>query len=243
MVGKNAETATNNQIINLKVGNKYYLIMKTIKKALRPIAFFFASLIMFTSCEQYDNDADSSLAKYEGLELFKSIMFADGAATMEFEMLSRTKSVIDNFDSEKLSSYREAQNKVINYISNTNPEYFEEFKNKINSNDANLISTALNESVIKIKSFLAMESEKENINLNKYLVEHENDLDLSDYSGEDINGVGLWVLVTVLVVLFIVVNVNVTSTVNMDVLQEDVGYARSMHSIDHQSFVLEILEK
>ena len=95
--------------------------MKTIRKFLSPLSFFLATLILFTSCEQYDNNLGTNLSEHNEVELFKSIIFADGEITNNFETLADSRKMIENFDSEQLTKYRETQTKVINFITENNP--------------------------------------------------------------------------------------------------------------------------
>ena len=213
--------------------------MKTIRKFLSPLSFFLATLILFTSCEQYDNNLGTNLSEHNEVELFKSIIFADGEITNNFETLADSRKMIENFDSEQLTKYRETQTKVINYITENNPIFFTSFKDKITSNNASLVSEAINESVYQVKAYLKEEMKLKNLEINKNLIEHENDLDLSDYNDDIISGVGVWLFVTVVVVLFIVINTTIDTNKTSGVPTS----AKGNSSFSHQSLVLEILNK
>ena len=62
--------------------NFNFLIMKSIRKQLKPISLFMAFLVLFMSCQQYDDDIVNDSIKTDlvtGKELFKSIFFGYGS--------------------------------------------------------------------------------------------------------------------------------------------------------------------
>jgi SdpC family antimicrobial peptide len=117
--------------------------MKTIRKiAQHPIfVFLLITNFLFVSCTQSDSPTIET-SQIDGIELFKSIIFTDGALTSKIpalENLSQTK----NLNKEELKQFRIMQNEFIQYISAKDINYFEKFKKSISSKNPEIISKAL----------------------------------------------------------------------------------------------------
>jgi len=115
--------------------------MILIRKFLKSISFFLTGLILFVSCEQYDNNA-SNFAKYSGEELFKSIVFADGKLANELPALSGI-SQLDRMSKDEINELRTYENDIIAYLKSTNKNYFVDFKNSMYSQNPEVISNAI----------------------------------------------------------------------------------------------------
>jgi len=84
------------------------MIMKSIRKQLKPISLFMAFLVLFVSCEQYDDDIFNDSIKTNqvtGKELFKSIFFGYGSIGGQISILEKKSSSIKRFSKEETQEF------------------------------------------------------------------------------------------------------------------------------------------
>jgi SdpC family antimicrobial peptide len=145
--------------------------MNILSKFRKPyFAMFLASLILFVSCEQYDNDVpinstETSIAKFSGQELFSSIIFMDGRATSLFPIIENSfniKGYLD--DSEKRKEYRELQQKAIQFLQAENSVFFNDFQKSMYSQDPLIIKEAIINGAKILRPFLNEELKGKGLN-------------------------------------------------------------------------------
>ena len=80
------------------------MIVKSIRKQLKPISLFMAFLVLFVSCEQYDDDIFNDSIKTNqvtGKELFKSIFFGYGSIGGQISILEKNHLQLNVFQKKK----------------------------------------------------------------------------------------------------------------------------------------------
>ncbi len=106
-----------------------------------------ASLVLFMSCEQYDNDGTEPILdeKISGEELFKSIIFADGNLTADIPSL-QSVSQVEKMTSKEIIEFRAFQEEIISFLKSENSNYFEDFRDVMYSRNPEIISKAITKS-------------------------------------------------------------------------------------------------
>ena len=108
---------------------------------------------IFVSCSR-DNlnlptanqDVSSKSVNYDGKEIFKSIVFADGALASKVTFVNDHFNMLKNLKSEKeIKAYKEYENEVVSYLEKQQPNFFNDFKTSMLSKDPNQIQKKLNE--------------------------------------------------------------------------------------------------
>jgi SdpC family antimicrobial peptide len=127
-------------------------------------AMFLATLMLFTSCSQYDNDipidnlSENSLEVFSGQELFKSIVFMNGEATSLFTVMENNFNIKEYLNtSEKEKEYKDVQERAIKFIQKENPDFFNSFQKNMYSKNPILIKETLLKSAETLKPFLNRE--------------------------------------------------------------------------------------
>lgn len=115
------------------------------------------------SCNKADDFMDSDNpqgitlknAQFSGEELFKSIYFVDGQATSLLPVLTDNIKIYDYLKTqEEIAEYKQFQDKVILYLSTTNPDFFTNFQQAMSSQDPVKIKETLLESTKLMLPFL-----------------------------------------------------------------------------------------
>lgn len=129
--------------------------MKYIRKRLNPISLFMAFLVLFISCEQYDDNIATPVeSKLNGEEIFKSIFFGIGELSNRTILLSQISEIVDELNSEQKNEYLsniEVLTKVINV---NDPNFFPSFEQSIKSNNHLYVKNAIEEGTLAIKNNL-----------------------------------------------------------------------------------------
>ena len=126
------------------------LTQRIVRKPL--FAMFLSFLILFTSCQPHEllensNNLSNSILKktvdYDAEEIFKSIVFGDGAYTHKIPALHNLN-ILENFKTEEeINTFRNTQSDIIEYIKKRDKNYFNEFKKGILSGNPTTISNTL----------------------------------------------------------------------------------------------------
>ena len=114
-----------------------------------------ASLILFTSCEQYENDTlttspENSIAKFSGEDLFKGLFFFQNDISKNISYLNNVKLEIEKLKNERnkiSTSLKELSDISINYINEKYPDFFDELQQTMYSGNLYDIEKGLNKSV------------------------------------------------------------------------------------------------
>ena len=118
------------------------------------ISCLLAFLVFFVSCSPNsttDIANNENLQKMSGEDLFKSIIFKEG----EFGKKLYSKEdleLLEKLDSQTLTELNKVKIEILNEIKKSNPNYFIEFKNQINSNDHSIVMKTIEEANIKVKN-------------------------------------------------------------------------------------------
>jgi len=119
--------------------------MKTLRKKLKSISFLMSFIILFASCNYYDDNSgvDNSISEFTGKDLYKSIFFAYGDFAKNINSYS---SNVDNLNKLSLNQKEDIKNDLddlVKSIETTNPSFFEDFKIAILSKNHRLIDEAI----------------------------------------------------------------------------------------------------
>lgn len=153
--------------------------MKSIRKQLKPISLFMAFLVLFISCEQYDDSPVESKLKYSGEEIFKGLfLYQDNEISENISFLSDYSGKINSFgeNSEIKQLLKEMSEISATYIKVKYPNFFQELEAAIYSDNLFEIQDKLNKSVVIIEqSLLSHDKYRDGMKLGKIVSE---DVDL-----------------------------------------------------------------
>jgi SdpC family antimicrobial peptide len=133
--------------------------MKTIRGIAQNQIFIFTLIanFLFVSCSTdntSDNKSSENVIKAENLtgkEIFKSIIFADGALANKIDFVKDHFDVLSTLKTEKeINSFHAAENEAINYLEKNNPMFFENFKQSMLTRDPSVILKSLNEASLAL---------------------------------------------------------------------------------------------
>lgn len=117
--------------------------MKTIRTHLSKISIFMGLLLMFVSCNQYD---DLSLNKdYSAKDVFKSVIFGTGEFAKNISIFNEQSKSIERLDINQKDKMLNNIELLVTAIENENPSFFNSFKRKIKSGNHNEINSAIEE--------------------------------------------------------------------------------------------------
>ena len=112
-----------------------------------------AFLVLFVSCEQYDDDIFNDSIKTNqvtGKELFKSIFFGYGSIGGQISILEKKSSSIKRFSKEETQEFEKNMETLLTEIELNSPDFFNFFELKIVSNNHQLIEEAIYEGTKEI---------------------------------------------------------------------------------------------
>jgi len=117
--------------------------MKSIRKQLKPVSLFMAFLVLFVSCEQYDEtpiDKD-----FSAKDVFKSVMFGTGEFALNLSIFDAQQKSVENIEIAQKEEMLKNIDLLVDAIETDNPNYFNTFKKKIKSKNYNEIQLAIKE--------------------------------------------------------------------------------------------------
>ena len=176
-----------------------------------------------------------SVKNLSGEDLFKSIYYADGNIAGEIESLEEISKIVKSFDKKELEEYRLEQNKVIDFLKTKDADFFNDFKETVQTKDAKSIEAYFDYSNNLIKDYVKMETQKKGVDIEKLVKEYKNDLSLNDNSTNSPNSVALVFLVTIVLVIGIAVAATMVKVEVNDPMTEQMAY-----SINYHKFISEI---
>ncbi len=180
-----------------------------------------------------------SVKNLSGEDLFKSIYYADGNIAGEIESLEEISKIVKSFDKKELEEYRLEQNKVIDFLKTKDADFFNDFKETVQTKDAKSIEAYFDYSNNLIKDYVKMETQKKGVDIEKLVKEYKNDLSLNDNSTNSPNSVALVFLVTIVLVIGIAIAATMTKTKVSDPMEPS-GPVVIMASVSYQKFISEI---
>lgn len=127
--------------------------MKSIRKQLKPISFFLGFLVLFVSCEQYDESIIATPVenKLSGEELFKSVFFGTGHSLDNVSVLERQREFISKIENSQKHIFNENIDKLIKVIEEDFPLFFNSFKQEIMSGDHYRVESSLDEGAMMLR--------------------------------------------------------------------------------------------
>lgn len=164
--------------------------MKLIRKKIRLIALVMAILVMFVSCEQYDNIENH--IDYTGEEIFKGIFFLQNEIADNISFLKDTKKEIENASksADIIQKLDEISVYTISYINIKYPRFFNDFEKTIKSGNLYQIENEINKSSNIIEQSMLASSEyskyyalSKSLEQNPNLLDKIRSLDLTDKEG------------------------------------------------------------
>ncbi|WP_395092916.1 hypothetical protein ACF3NR_02365 [Vaginella massiliensis] len=179
-----------------------------------------------------------SVKNLSGEDLFKSIYYADGNITGEIESLEEISKIVKSFDKKELEEYRLEQNKVIDFLKTKDADFFNDFKETVQTKDAKSIEAYFDYSNNLIKDYVKMETQKKGVDIEKLVKEYKNDLSLNDNSTNSPKSVALVFLVTIVLVIGIAIAATMTKTKVSDPMEPSGPVI--MASVSYQKFISEI---
>jgi SdpC family antimicrobial peptide len=133
--------------------------MKSIRRIAQNPIFIFTMIANFllVSCST-DNTSKNESAEnittaenLTGKEIFKSVIFADGALANKIDFVKDHFDVLSTLKTEKeINSFHEAENEAINYLEKNDPMFFENFKRSMLTRDPAVILKSLNEASLAL---------------------------------------------------------------------------------------------
>jgi|GEM_PF-3734658 len=124
-------------------------------------AILLTASFLFASCSSdsnEDNSASEAKAKTEltaenlsGKELFKAVIFADGALANKIDFVKDHFDVLSTLKTqEEINSFRSAENEAISYLEKNDPLFFDNFKKSMLTRDPSVILKTLNEASLAL---------------------------------------------------------------------------------------------
>ena len=107
--------------------------MKKVRKKLKSISLFMSFLILFASCNTYNDSLIPQRAEFSGEELFKSINFGEGEFAKNIVQLEKIAVINEQISDEDRKEFDIKTNELISSIKESNPTFFNEFKMNISS--------------------------------------------------------------------------------------------------------------
>jgi len=120
--------------------------MKTLRKKLKSISFIMSFLILFASCNQYDDSIQNdniSSKNITGKQLFKTIFFGTEDVVLNIKHLDKFKVIRSSLKIEELSQLDNYAELIANNLEINNEGFFIEFKNNLYSKNHYTIQTTL----------------------------------------------------------------------------------------------------
>jgi len=137
--------------------------MKILRKKLQPISMLLSFLILFASCNQYDDSItnDEQISKHSGEEIFNGLFFFQNDIASN---IPRIKGVWDELgdlksNNEVISSLKEMSKISTDFINENYPNFFNELQTTMYSGNLFEIEKSLNTSA-KIIEQAALKSDK-----------------------------------------------------------------------------------
>jgi len=219
---------------------------KTRKISTNPLTLLLIlTSFLFMSCggDDYVNSANPSArsniqkslsSSYTGIELFESVIFADGPLTSEIDEIADLTPEKLGMDSIKVRDFRILKADIINLIDIQNPNFFDDFKGAITSGDPVVIEQVLDNAQSKVYTALESHLASQNIALEDVVKEY-NDGNNHYPSLPDIpvttQGLAIAILVTIVLVFGIAIAAIYTKYKVEDIFEQNDyshGYAANI---------------
>ena len=113
---------------------------------IRLMSCFLALLLFFTSCTQYNSHEGELNENFTGKDFFKGIFFAQGAVADKIPLLDNQIKAFQFASEQDQKKQIRLQDKIISYIDEAHPEFFQKFNIEITSGDQNRIQNVLKSS-------------------------------------------------------------------------------------------------
>ena len=142
-------------------------------------------------------------------DVFRSVVFADGPLTSKIASLKKYDLSKRSLTSEQMKEYKNMEDHIMSNLGRNNPNYFENFKNVINSQDLNSISTLLENVSKDVLLFLEKEKEASRVGIEDNLKSYEGSLQEpigvkdAEMIAEPLEGIVLVGIVVVAAILFV----------------------------------------
>ena len=171
-------------------------------------------------------------------DVFRSVIFADGPLTSKIACLKRYDLNKRSLTNEQVKEYRKMESRIMSHLENNNPNYFENFRDVIKSQDLNLISGSLRNVTEDILLFLKKERENNRVgledNLKSYQSNLEGQLNVYGQRRQDprkVNASAGAAVMIILVLLFLILPQSPTETSSelMKLIQKRITITRQTH--------------
>ncbi|CAA0234592.1 hypothetical protein [Tenacibaculum maritimum] len=137
--------------------------MKTLRKKLKSISMLMSFLILFASCNQYDDSItnDEQISKHSGEEIFNGLFFFQNDIASNIPKLKGISSELKDLKSndEVVESLKEMSKISTDFINENYPNFFSDLKRTMYSGNLFEIKKSLNTSA-KIIEQAALKSDK-----------------------------------------------------------------------------------
>ena len=179
---------------------KNYRVMKYLKKYLKPISSFMAFIVLFFSCEQYEDSISTNEEnKITGEELFKSIYFGLGPSLDNISVLERQREFISKMENSQKQIFSENTDQLIRTIRKDFPLFFDSFKEEIISGEHHIIESSLAEGAKMLRiSMSQLVPNFENIlsEIKKDVLDHKMDNNKKNVYGFDMKSTNhFWMII------------------------------------------------
>jgi len=187
--------------------------MKTIKKHFltKPLASFLAFLILFVSCSTPDGniilEGNNDFQNMSSEQVFRNVLFKEGNLGKQLYNQDDIE-MMNSLDSELIKQLEKTKNEIIDGINKNNPDYFENFKSNILSNNHNIVLNTLLEARSIIKKTVKEQNNLTDKDLNNYTrTDLKNELKKQKVYSEKVACVAVVVVVLVLVLFVLLIPV------------------------------------
>ena len=171
-------------------------------------------------------NAIESYGNISAKDVFRSVVFADGPLTSKITSLKKYDLNKGSLTNEQIREYRKMESRIMSHLENNNPNYFENFRNAIKSQDLNLISSSLGNVSEDILLFLKKEKENNRVGVEGNFKSYQ-----SDSEGGPINidaqmiaepcEVAALAIIVVIIIVFVAQSPTETSSKLMKLIQKE----------------------
>ena len=125
------------------------------------------------SASSRSKNAIESYGNVSAKDVFRSVVFADGPLTSKITSLKNYDLNKCSLTNEQMREYRKMESHIMSHLENINPNYFENFRDAIESQDLNLISSSLGNVSEDILLFLKKERENNRVGVEDNLKSYQ----------------------------------------------------------------------
>lgn len=121
-------------------------------KKFKRILLFLGIVAVFSNCNQQESETSKEVKNYTGTELFESIFFGIGKFATDIPQLKTKANLTNNLNEKEKKDVIEKIKTLSNEIRKKNPNFFNEFKNQIESRNHQEVQFAIEQASFMIRN-------------------------------------------------------------------------------------------